>query len=379
MLRKIICASLLLSACNGEARETTAKEPAREAPAKERSLSEQFLAPDARTNALVDSIYNSLSDTERAAQMIMTASSPSEKLGYPFATARKMVAGDVAANVVFLKGTSGGFKAEAEELNQLKKGKLRPLLACDCEPTLLPGKWTDVTGIQPASEQKDAAAVAANTGKINAILKKVGIQLNFAPVVDIAINKSVINKRSFGADPAAIASLSRQFVQTTQEGGIGATLKHFPGHGAVTGDTHKQSVYIDGELTELATFKKILQAEESPVAVMVGHIIVRNNARYSTDGLPSTLSRTIITDLLRKELRFNGIITTDALNMEAAAKVPDADWKSVLAGVDLVLMPKNAAALNTRIAAALAQRNELSRQLEASVKRIIRFKVISRI
>lgn len=380
MLRKVLCASMLLAACNGDARETH-QQPAADAPhetaPKERSMAEQFLDPDAHTNAIVDSIYNSLSDKQKAAQMIMTASSTSEKLGYPYQTARTMVLNDVAANIVFLKGASTEFRSEVKELNQLKAGKLLPLFACDCEPTLLPGKWTDVTGIRPASEQKDAASVAENTVKINEVVKKVGVQLNFAPVVDIALNKSVINKRSFGSDPASIITLSRQFVQTSQDAGIGATLKHFPGHGAVKGDSHKQSVFIDGELTELATFKSIIQSPEPPLSVMVGHIVVKNNARYSTDDLPATLSRVIVTDLLRKELRFNGIITTDALNMEAAAKVPDADWKSVQAGVDLVLMPKDAAALNKKIVTALGRKDDMSKQIEASVKRIIRLKVIT--
>ncbi len=211
--------------------------------------------------------------------------------------------------------------------------------------------------------------VAENTTKINEIVKRVGVQLNFAPVVDIATNKSVINKRSFGSDPATIETLSGQFVKTSQDAGIAATLKHFPGHGAVKGDSHKQSVFIDGPLTELNTFKALIQSDAPPVAVMVGHIIVRNNPKYNTNGLPATLSPVIVTDLLRKELGFEGIITTDALNMEAAAKVPDADWKSVLAGVDLVLMPANAKALNKRIADALGKNDALSHQLEASVKK----------
>jgi beta-N-acetylhexosaminidase len=320
-----------------------------------------------------------MSSKERAAQMIMTASSTSEKLGYPFETAKKMLVNDIAANVVFLKGTSAEFKQEVKELNQMRTSKkeLKPLFACDCEPTLMPGKWTDVTGIKPASEQKDISIVAENTEKINAVIKRTGVQLNFAPVVDIALNKSVINKRSFGSDSKTIVELSKQFVETSQEAGIGATLKHFPGHGAVKGDSHKQSVFIDGPLTELATFKTIIQSEQAPVAVMIGHIVVKNNAKYNTNGLPATLSRTIVTDLLRNELKFKGIITTDALNMEAAAKVPDADWKSVQAGVDLVLMPKDAAGLNKKIVTALSANDGMSKQIEASVKRIIRYKLLT--
>src|SRR5690606_8892381 len=129
----------------------------------------------------------------------------------------------------------------------------------------------------------------------------------FAPVVDNATNQSVISTRSFGNNPASITSLSRVFVTASQSDGVGATLKHFPGHGAVKGDSHKQSVYIDGDLTELPTFKNIIQSSEPPVAVMVGHIVVRNNDKYDTGGLPATLSPVIVTKLLREELGFNGI------------------------------------------------------------------------
>ena len=192
MLRKILFYTLLLVVSESHITTVSAK-----GNDSGKTLTDQFFHPDSRVNTIVDSIYRSLSDKEKAAQMIMTASSTSEKLGYPYSSAKAMVSNDIAANVVFLKGQSTEFRQEVKELNQMRasKGKLKPLFACDCEPTLLPGKWTDVKDIQPASEQKDIAAVAENTDKINEVVKKVGVQLNFAPVVDIALNKSVINKR----------------------------------------------------------------------------------------------------------------------------------------------------------------------------------------
>lgn len=380
-LKSIYAASLLLLSCSAfskglktpDAKDTTTEQDGAS------ELSKAFFHPDAKLNKKVDSVYDAMSPAQRASQMIMTASSTAVKLGYPFATAFNMVDNDIAANVVFLKGSTIDFKQEAVKFNaaKTKRHQLKPLLACDCEPTLLPGKFTDVTDIKAASEQKDAQTVIDNTEKINKVVKQVGIQLNFAPVVDIALNKSVINKRSFGNNNKDIVTFSNQFVTTTQEAGLGATLKHFPGHGAVAGDTHKQSVYIDGELTELPNFKALIQSNERPVSVMVGHIVVKNNPKYNTDGLPATLSRVIVTDLLRNELQFNGIITTDALNMVAAAKVANADWKAVEAGVDLVLMPKDAALLNKMIVAALNKNNAMSQQLEASIKRIIRFKLLT--
>lgn len=377
-IKHLLLYSFLLSACNSEAFEKPEAKTNKTAAAvtPPQTFAERFFQPDGQFRAEVDAVYNSLSPKERAAQMIMTASSTAVKLGYPYNKAKTMITNDIAANLVFLKGTTGDFKSQVKELDQLGAGnKLKTLYACDCEPSLINNKWTDINGIQVASAQKDITAVTDNTEKINEIVKRVGVRLNFAPVVDIAANKSVINNRSFGSDPGTIETLSEQFVKTSQDAGIAATLKHFPGHGAVKGDSHKQSVYIDGPLTELNTFKALIQSDAPPVAVMVGHIIVKNNPKYSTNGLPATLSPVIVTNLLRKELGFEGIITTDALNMEAAAKVPDADWKSVLAGVDLVLMPANATALNKRIVEALAKNDSVSRQLETSIKRIIRLKL----
>ncbi len=337
-----------------------------------------LLFNDRALKAEVDSVYNSLSPQQRAAQMIMTASSTSEKIGFPYETAKSLVTKDIAANVVFLKGQSEEFTQQVKELNKLKKAAhiLPPLYACDCEPTLLPYKWPDIKGIDAASKQKTSDEVAENTKKINAVLKKVGVQLNFAPVADISTNKSVINQRAFGNNPKDIVLLSETFIKTTQEDGIGATLKHFPGHGSVKGDSHKQSVYIDGKLPELETFRSIIQSSHPPAAVMIGHIAVRNNKQYDTKGLPATLSRTIITGLLREELNYKGIIVTDALNMVAASKIPDADWKAAIAGADIVLMPKDPQALNRKIVDALGKKDELAKQLEQSIKRIIKLKLI---
>ena len=97
--------------------------------------------------------------------------------------------------------------------------------------------------------------------------------------------------------------------------------KHFPGHGRVAGDTHKKLVYIDGELTELGLYPPMIEA--GVLSIMVGHIAVENNDKYSTDGAPATLSPTIVNDLLRDELGFKGIIITDAMNMGAVAEIPE--------------------------------------------------------
>jgi beta-N-acetylhexosaminidase len=371
MRKAILLVALLASTCSSYAQKANYSKP-------HEDWTQLFFQPSERLEKAVDSIYDRMSPQQRAAQMIMTASSTATQLGYPFGDAKKLVVSDLAANLVFLKGTATAFKAQAAELNASNKERnlLPPLFACDCEPSLMSSKWNDVPGIIPASQQKNEKMVREQANKINAAMQSVGVQLNFAPVVDIAANAAVINKRSFGNDPKTLRELATTFVEHTQDAGIGATLKHFPGHGAVKGDSHKQSVYIDGALTELENFSTLLHSPQPPVAVMVGHIVVRNNKKYGTEELPATLSPAIIKGLLRQDLGYKGIITTDALNMEAAAKIPDADFKAVEAGVDLILMPKNARLLNYRIVTALNQNDALSKQIQQSVKRIIRYKLL---
>ena len=114
--------------------------------------------------------------------------------------------------------------------------------------------------------------------------------------------------RTFGISRAEVEPKAIQFIRETQQDQIVATAKHFPGHGRVAGDTHKKLVYIDGELTELELYPPMIDAEV--LSIMVGHIAVENNEKYSTDGMPSTLSPVIVNGLLRNELGFQGIIIT---------------------------------------------------------------------
>lgn len=342
---------------------------------KAKTPTELFFGKNKALDKKVDSIYNSLSDQQKAAQMIMTASSTSPKLGYPYAKALKLVKNGVVGNVLFLKGGVDDFKKEVEELNNLPE-ILKPIYACDCEPSLMNGKWQGSQPVKKANQQKTPEDVEKNTNIIIKDMKEVGVQINFAPVADNSKNKEIISNRAFGNDEKSIVSLSQKFIEVSQNQKIATSVKHFPGHGNVKGDSHKELVFIDGALTELETFKSIIQGPIPPLTVMVGHIAIINNKEWNTNGLPATLSRKIVHDLLRVKLDYQGIITTDALNMLAAAKVPNADWKAVEAGVDLVLMPKDPIGLNKKIVAELQKGDQQSEEIQASIKRIIRLKVV---
>jgi len=199
-------------------------------------------------------------------------------------------------------------------------------------------------------------AVAAATGRA---LAAVGINLDFAPVADVNSNplNPVIADRSFGADPALVARHVAAFVRGLQSAGVGATLKHFPGHGDTNLDSHLALPVVDRSLTELRAtefvpFRAGIAA--GAAAVMSAHIVLPS---LDTD-LPATLSRRAMYGLLRNELGFDGLSVTDALDMQAIAQRYDAGRASVMAlaaGVDLPLtlgpIEQHRATVTGRIAA----------------------------
>lgn len=336
-------------------------------------LSKAFYSSNA-INEMVDSIYQLMSLEERAAQMIMVASSASNA---EFQQVKNNVAGRIAGSVLLLKGSKQGFQQQVRTLSgKFGEAILSPFFACDCEPSLLHRKWEGAPMLTPAGEQETDELVVNTTKDIAAEMQEMGATLNFAPVADNGSNRAIIGNRAFGTTGNEIYPKASLFVNTLQSEGIAATIKHFPGHGSVKGDSHKAAVYIDGPLTELETFRKIIKTQD-PLVVMVGHITIRKNELYQTSGFPSSISRNIVTGLLREKLGFNGIIATDAMNMKAVAQFKDADWKAVQAGADLVVMPLNATKLNARIVAALQSDTPIKDQVEQSIKRIIKLKLVT--
>ena len=141
----------------------------------------------------------------------------------------------------------------------------------------------------------------------------------------------------------------------------------------VSGDTHKSLQMIDGELKEIKNYPKLI--EDGVLSIMIGHLAVTNNAKYDTKGLPATLSSVIVTNLLRTEMKFKGLIVTDAMNMGGVTAVPQCDLKAVEAGNDIVLMPVNADKAFADILKKYRSNAEFKAQVDASAQRIIRMKL----
>ncbi|MCC5791103.1 MAG: glycoside hydrolase family 3 protein [Legionellaceae bacterium] len=175
-------------------------------------------------------------------------------------------------------------------------------------------------------------------------LRDLGFNLNFAPVVDLALSseQGIIAplQRSFGSDSKQVAHLASQFVQLMQEYHIASCLKHFPGHGSASGDTHTEFVDVSDSFvpTELWPYHMLQNMSHLPVSVMTAHII---NRQLDREGRPATLSAPIIQDLLRKECAFNGVVISDDLQMHAISRaysMPKAMVAAIHAGCDMLII-----------------------------------------
>jgi len=214
--------------------------------------------------------------------------------------------------------------------------------------------------------------VTACAKTISSDLNAIGINYNFSPVVDMSPNTTV-GFRSFGKVPANIIPWSNAFIQETQAHNILATAKHFPGHGLVSGDTHKSLQMIDGELKEIGNYPELIK--NGVLSIMVAHIGVKNNSKYDTKGMPATTSEIIVKGLLREEYGFKGLIVTDAMNMGGVASIPQAEVKAVNAGCDIVLMPLDAKKAHADLIKKYNEDKEFKAKVDASAKRIIRMKI----
>ena len=210
--------------------------------------------------------------------------------------------------------------------------------------------------------------------------RAVGVNVDFYPVVDVNNNprNPIINIRSFGEDPALVSEMALAYIKGIQSTGAFATVKHFPGHGDTAVDTHLGLAIINHprerlDKVELVPFKAAIDAGVD--AVMSTHIILP--ALDPTPGIPATLSRPILTGLLRDELKFKGLIFTDSMTMDAISKGWGADKSAAMAvkaGVDFVLHSPDDDAAFKGIKAAV-QAGEISEaQLNTSVERILRAK-----
>ena len=219
-------------------------------------------------------------------------------------------------------------------------------------------------------------AVAATAAGLHAL----GIQLNLAPVADLRSNPAdaVIGDRSYGGDPAVVAPLVAAAVNGLHDGGVAATLKHFPGLGGAAGDPHRAMPFDPESLdrwaaTQARSFKAGIDAGAD--AVMTTAVVVPG---LDPSGTPALFSRAVVTGLLRDRLHFQGVIVTDGLGMGGITTLyglPDATVAAVRAGNDLVLLNSADAAYQASAIEAVKQQVRAGAitmdQVQASAARVI--------
>ena len=331
-----------------------------------------FLTENQALEFQTDSIFNTLSKKECVAQLIMPAAG---KYGKSHETINGLIKDGLIGGILMLNGTVDEFTKWIKGYNKLNltNGNLPFLYSADAEPSLVNRKIMGSTPVKKANEIESIEEVESVTQKISTDLNKIGINYNFSPVVDMSPN-STVGYRSFGKNPENIIPWSNQFIQTTQKNNIIATAKHFPGHGLVSGDTHKSLQVINGDLQEIQNYPPLIQ--NGVLSIMVAHIAIENNAAFSTNGLPATCSPKIVRNLLRDSLKFKGLIVTDAMNMGGVRNVPNNSIRAIAAGCDILLMPADARIAHRELLDAYNKNLDgIQKTIDSSVKRMIRMKL----
>ncbi|MCC4230390.1 glycoside hydrolase family 3 N-terminal domain-containing protein [Zunongwangia profunda] len=288
----------------------------------------------------VDSIMQDLTPNERIAQLIMVAAYSNRDLKHKEAIL-KLIKEQKIGGLIFFQGTA---KKQVQLMNDYQLVSKVPLLgAIDAEWGL--GMRLDNTISFPY--QMALGAIQNDTllykmgEEVARQVKRTGLHMNFAPVVDVNNNPNnpVINYRSFGENKEKVAEKGIAYMRGMQDQKILTTAKHFPGHGDTDTDSHKALPQINHPFTrldslEMYPFKKLIDAGIG--GVMVAHL---NIPALDSSGVPSTLSKKIISGILKEKLGFKGLIVTDAMNMKGVTTGNEpgvVDKKAIIAGNDLL-------------------------------------------
>ncbi len=324
----------------------------------------------------VDSIYAKLTLKEKVGQLFMVDvfSSKSKKETDKI---KALIQEYHIGGVIFSKG---GPQRQAKLNNEYQElSKVPLLIGMDAEWGL--AMRLDSTKAFPWNMTLGAIQddkLIEETGKqIAKHCKRLGVHINFAPVVDINTNPKnpIIGNRSFGEDKDNVTAKSLAFMRGMQKEGILASAKHFPGHGDTDSDSHKTLPTINFDKKridsiELYPYRALIQ--EGLSSVMVAHLNIPS--LESRSGYPSSISENVVTKILKDTLGFNGLIITDALNMKGASdfKSPgDIDLAAFLAGNDILLISEDVPLASQKIVAAYYSGLITEERLSHSVRKIL--------
>ncbi|RFM26733.1 glycoside hydrolase family 3 N-terminal domain-containing protein [Deminuibacter soli] len=341
---------------------------------------QQFLQPSAAASHWVDSTFKHLSKKQQIAQLMVLRLS--ERRGSNVVFFDQQIAADIKKyNIGSICLFQGSPVQQATVINALQQKARTPLMVCIDGETGVGMRFTDSIVKFPDQLTLGAvqnAALAYKMGQaIAAQCKRIGIQVNYAPVVDINNNPNnpVINFRSLGEDKYRVSLLGTQVMKGMQDGGVMACAKHFPGHGDVAVDSHLDLPVINKSITqldslELYPFRELISAGVG--SVMVAHLYIP--AIDSTPNQATSLSYKNVTGLLRNQLGFKGITFTDALEMKGVAKFypqGEAAAQSLIAGNDMLCLPGDVKGSIKKVRKAVRQGKLSWDDIEAKVKRVL--------
>ena len=329
-----------------------------------------------------DSVYNSLNNDERIGQLIVARLSIIDMKTMKITSLNDQVTDYVKRfNIGSVCIFQGSPVYQAGLINQLKKTAKTPILFS------IDGEWglgqRILDSVLPLPKQmmlgavKDSSIIYQYGKVVAAQCKRMGIQMNYAPVMDVNNNPNnpIINDRSFGENKYKVASFGIQYMKGLQDNGVMACAKHFPGHGDVDVDSHldlpiikKSFKQIDS--LELYPFKKIFKQDVS--SVMIAHLFIPSID--STKNRPTSLSPIAIQELLRKKLEYKGLTVTDGLEMQGVKKFypnGEASVQSLIAGNDLLCLPDSIPMVVSKIKKAIEDNRLNWTDIEFHCKRVL--------
>jgi len=327
-------------------------------------------------NHWVDSVYKSLSRRHKVAQLFFIRAHTNKGKVYEDSVAR-VIKDQQVGGLVFFQGGPG---RQANLVNKYQKLAEVPLLIS------MDGEWglgmrLDSTISYPY--QMTLGAIQDNNliykmgQQVAYDFKRLGIQINFGPDMDVNNNPNnpVINYRSFGDNMYNVAKKGIAYFKGMQDAGLLTTAKHFPGHGDTNVDSHLDLPllpYSRGRLDSLEEYPFREAINEGISGIMIAHMNIP--ALDSTKHLPSTLSRPIVTGILKDSLRFKGLVVSDAMEMKGVTKYfpnGEADLKAFLAGNDIIELSENSDRAIKLIRRALRKNLISPEEFQTKVKKVL--------
>ncbi len=327
----------------------------------------------------VDSVYSTLSERDRVAQLMMAAITPTN-VDKALARVDDLVGRQRVGGIIYHES---GAVVEATVTNHMRHVARVPVLVS------IDGEWGLAMRLKELRDFPRNLRLGAVTDEqllyeygreVARQCRIMGIHIDLAPVVDVndVADKPTLGNRAYGDSPSLVSSRAIAFSRGLEDGGVLSVAKHFPGHGATADDSHKMLPTIHKSLKqlnkcELVPFRQYINRGLG--GILTAHL---NVPAIDKDVAPTTFSQRCVTDLLKRDMGFEGLIITDALGMKGAADhVPagsSAAVEAFIAGNDILLMPENVEQEIDAVMSAIAAGTISRERVEESCRKILRFK-----